>query len=63
MLMNVQMRTTPYLTANPTVGFVQTCWAFVNSGETLLTKVRSLLFDRIVSAKIPVRWLCTPSAA
>lgn len=36
----LQMRTVPYLTANATVGFVQACWAFVNPGETLLTKVR-----------------------
>ena len=37
----VQMRTVPYLVDNPQVGFVQARWAFTNSEESFLTKVRA----------------------
>ena len=35
------MRTVPYLVDNPQVGFVQARWAFTNSEESFLTKVRA----------------------
>lgn len=37
----VQRNTVPYLMANSNVGYIQTCWSFLNPNESYLTKARA----------------------